>query len=330
MERRTRKKPSIVRKNPRRRRTRSLQQKWWTPYLFVSPSFLIVLFIILLPLLFEFIMSTFDIRLQNMMSLKEVGINIFKFPGIFKNQFVGLGNYREIISSKVFASVFLRTVVWTASNVFFHVVIGVWLAVLLNRKLPGKSVFRVLLVLPWAIPEYVAAVTWKGMLNYQFGAINVLLGKLGIPAINWLGNPTNTLIGATLTNIWLGVPFMMMIALGGLQGIPHDLYEAADIDGATGWQKFRHITAPLLKPVMVPAIILGVVWTFNKLSILYILKDGQPSDAVNILVLKMYRDGFDLYRYGYAAALSVVIFVILIVFSLVYLRVNRTSEEAEL
>ncbi|MDI6878501.1 MAG: sugar ABC transporter permease [Desulfitobacteriaceae bacterium] len=329
MEVRINKKFSIIRKHAKGRKG-SPQQRWWTPYLFVTPSFLIVFFIILLPLLFEFTMSTFDIRLQNMMNLKEVGINIFDFPKIFGDQFIGFGNYKEIITSKVFGSVFLRTVIWTVVNVFFHVVLGVWLAVLLNRKLPGKSIFRVLLILPWAIPEYVAAVTWKGMLNYQFGAINALLGKFGIPAINWLGDPTNTLIGATLTNIWLGVPFMMMIALGGLQGIPSDLYEAADIDGATGLQKFRHITAPLLKPVMVPAIILGVVWTFNKLSILYILKDGQPSDAVNILVLKMYRDGFDLYRYGYAAALSVVIFVILAVFSIVYLRANKTSMEEKL
>ncbi|WDU83237.1 carbohydrate ABC transporter permease [Caloramator sp. Dgby_cultured_2] len=305
---------------------KNVQQKWWTPYAFILPSFLVIFFIIFLPLIFEFMMAMFDIRLQNIRLLKNVGINIFNFPKIMKEYFIALGNYVEILKDRLFYRTFVRTVIWTFTNVFFHVVIGVWLAILLNRKLPFKSIFRVLLILPWAMPQYIAAITWKGMFNYEFGAINLILHYLGIEKINWLGDPTYTLIAAIIANIWLGVPFMMMVALGGLQSIPHDLYESSDIDGASGWQKFKHVTLPLLKPVMVPAIILGTVWTFNMLNIIYIMKDGLPGDDVNILITKMYRDGFDLYRYGYAAALSVIIFVILTLFSLVYLKANENRE----
>ncbi|SEF86985.1 arabinogalactan oligomer / maltooligosaccharide transport system permease protein [Caloramator fervidus] len=305
---------------------RGIYQKWWTPYAFIFPAFLVVLFIIFIPLIFEFMIALFDIRLQNIRLLRDVGINIFSFPKIMKNQFLGFGNYAEILKDKLFYRTFLRTVIWTFTNVFFHVVIGVWLAILLNRKLPGKSVFRVLLILPWAMPQYIAAITWKGMFNYEFGAVNLILNKLGIEKINWLGDPTYTLMAAIITNIWLGVPFMMMVALGGLQSIPSDLYESADIDGASSWQKFKNITIPMLKPVMVPAIILGTVWTFNMLNIIYIMKDGLPGDDVNILITKMYRDGFDLYRYGYAAALSVIIFIILTLFSIAYLKANQNEE----
>jgi arabinogalactan oligomer / maltooligosaccharide transport system permease protein len=204
---------------------------------------------------------------------------------------------------------------------------GLWLAILLNRKLPGKSIIRVLLVLPWAVPEYINALTWKNnMFNSQYGIINIILNKLGVEPLNWLTDATLAFIACIITNIWLGFPFMMMICLGGLQSIPGELYEAADIDGATGWQKFRNITLPLLKPVLLPAAVLSSVWTFNKLTVIYLI--ANPADPnVHILVSKVYTAAFDNFRFGYAAAFSVIILVIIAFFASSFIRAMKGTEE---
>ncbi|HEX37932.1 MAG TPA: extracellular solute-binding protein [Candidatus Cloacimonetes bacterium] len=241
---------------------------------------------------------------------------------------IGLGQYIKVFSEKIFYSVFFKTVIWTVVNVFFHVTLGVFLAVLLNRHLPGKSIIRVLLILPWAVPEYITALTWRGMFMYDTGAINLILHKLGIPAVHWLSAPTTAFIASMVTNIWLGVPFMMIIALGGLQSIPKELYEAAEIDGASGWKKFWNVTVPLLKPVMIPAITLGIVWTFNKLTVIWLVTNGgQPADKSHILVSYVYRAAFNLYRYGYAAAFSMIIFFILVIFSVTFMRKTHVAEK---
>ncbi|MCD6098428.1 sugar ABC transporter permease [bacterium] len=243
---------------------------------------------------------------------------------------VGFRQYVKVFSEPIFYSVLGKTVVWTVVNVFFHVVIGVFLAVLLNRHLPGKGIFRTLLIIPWAMPQYITALTWRGMFNYEYGAINLILSKfLHLPMVEWLKNPTDAFIACILTNIWLGFPFMMVIAYGGLQAIPRELYEAADIDGASGWQKFWKITVPHLKPVMIPAIVLGVIWTFNNLNVIWLVSNGgEPSDKTHILVSYVYKAAFNLYRYGYAAALSMVIFFILLLFGITFIRKTRATEGA--
>ena len=241
---------------------------------------------------------------------------------------IGLLQYAKVFSETIFYSVFFKTLIWTIVNVFFHVVLGVMLAILLNRKLPGKAIFRVLLILPWAVPQYITALTWRGMFMSDSGAINLLLGKLGINAVNWLSEPTTAFIACIITNIWLGFPFMMMIALGGLQSIPRELYEAAEIDGASAWRQFKNVTIPLLKPVMIPAITLGIVWTFNNLNVMWLVSNGgQPADHTHILVSYVYRAAFNLYRYGYAAAFSMIIFVILAIFSITFMNKSKVAEK---
>jgi arabinogalactan oligomer/maltooligosaccharide transport system permease protein len=168
------------------------------------------------------------------------------------------------------------------------------------------------------------------MFNYEYGSVNLIITKyLHLPAVEWLKNPTEAFLACILTNVWLGFPFMMVIALGALQSIPHELYEAADIDGARWLHKLRHITLPLIRPVMIPAITLGTVWTFNNLNIIWLVSNaGEPSDQTHILVSFVYKAAFNLYRYGYAAALSMVIFVILLMFSLFFMRRTRATEAA--
>jgi arabinogalactan oligomer/maltooligosaccharide transport system permease protein len=239
---------------------------------------------------------------------------------------VGVRNYLTVFKENYFWYFLLKNILWTVINVFFHVVIGVFLALLLNRDLRGKSVFRTLLILPWAVPQYITALTWRGLFNSEYGAVNLILNQLfGITI------PLNTEWGAftacLITNIWLGFPFMMIIALGGLQSIPRALYEAAEMDGASWRHQFRHITIPLIKPVMIPAITLGVIWTFNNFNVIWLVSNGgEPSDKTHLLVSWVYKAGFTYFRIGYAAAFSMIIFLILFIFSWNFIKKTRATE----
>ena len=166
------------------------------------------------------------------------------------------------------------------------------------------------------------------MFNQEYGAINIALTKFfSIPTIEWLSQPFEAFIACILTNIWLGFPFMMVIALGGLQSIPTDLYEAAKVDGANRWQQFKHITVPMLKPVLIPAIVLGTVWTFNNINVMWLVSNGgEPSNQTHILVSYVYKAAFNLYRYGYAASLSMIIFFILLCSTLFFLKRTKATE----
>jgi len=246
-------------------------------------------------------------------------------------QIVGFRQYVKVFTEPTqpnFYTVFLKTVIWTVVNVFFHVVIGVFLALLLNQQIKGRSVFRTLLILPWAIPQYIVALTWRGMFNHEYGSINQIVTQfIGLPAVEWLKRPTEAFLACIITNVWLGFPFMMVVALGALQSIPNELYEAADIDGASWLHRLKNITIPLIRPVMIPAITLGVVWTFNNLNIIWLVTNaGEPSDQTHILVSFVYKAAFNFYRYGYAAALSMVIFFILLTFSVSFLRRTKAVE----
>ncbi|MCF7808391.1 MAG: extracellular solute-binding protein [Candidatus Marinimicrobia bacterium] len=245
-------------------------------------------------------------------------------------EIIGLAQYGKVMTDVQFYNFFLKTVIWTVVNVTLHVFFGVMLALLLNRPLPGKGIIRVLLILPWAVPSYITALTWRGMFNIDYGAVNVILKNLfGLEPISWLIDPTNAFIAVIITNVWLGIPFMMIIALGGLQSIPQELYEAASIDGASAWQQFKNITLPLLKPVMIPAVTLGIVWTFNNINVVWLVSNGgQPGDQTHILVSFVYRAAFNLYRYGYAAAFSVLIFLMLAFFSVKFMQRSKVTKAA--
>lgn len=238
---------------------------------------------------------------------------------------IGPQQYVSVFAEPAFWIVFLKTIVWTAVNVAFHVGLGVFLAVVLHQKfIRGKSAWRVLLILPWAVPQYITALTWRGMFNFEYGAVNLFLSKLGLGPVAWLTDSFNAFAAAILTNVWLGFPFMMVIALGGLQSIPGELYEAAEVDGASAWAQFRTITMPLLRPVMVPAITLGTVWTFNNINVVWLISNGgEPYDRTHILVSYVYEAAFSMYRFGWAAALSMVIFGVLFLFTQAFL--NRTN-----
>lgn len=283
-------------------------------WIFLLPSAAVLGCVVFYPFLYNFYISTTNMSLYHMHDYS----------------FQGLDNYQKIFSEKDLYYYFGKTVIWTVVNLFFHVVLGVSIALLLNRPLRGRAIFRALLILPWAMPQYISALTWKGMFNYQYGAVNLSLRNIfGLPPIEWFSNEVAAFAAPIITNIWLGFPFIMVVTLGGLQSISKDLYEAAEIDGASKIQRLFHVTLPMLKPVLAPAVILGTIWTFNNLNVIWLVTErGLPADKSHILVTYVYKAAFTYYRYGYAAAFSVFIFFILLAIVLYYLRQSRTLETA--
>jgi len=237
-------------------------------------------------------------------------------------EYVGAANYWDIITARggplftsgTFYAVLLVTVVWTVANLALHVSIGVALALVLSRPLLKlRALYRVLLIIPWAVPSYVTALAWKGMFHRQTGAINAMLAALGVEPVSWFAQFSTAFTANVATNTWLGFPFMMVVTIGALAAIPKDLYEAAEVDGATPWQQFRHITLPLLKPTLLPSISMGAVWTFNQFNVIFLVSGGEPDGATEILVTEAYRWAFTRQaQYGYAAAYAVLIFGVLV------------------
>ncbi len=280
---------------------------------FLLPAVIVMFGVIVYPFVYNIVISLSNMSLRHFRDWR----------------IIGLRQYVKVFSEEIFYSVFFKTLIWTFVNVLFHVVIGVFLALVLNKKsLKFKPIFRTLLILPWAIPQVITALTWRSMFNYEYGAINIFIAKyLNLSPVEWLLRPFEAFTACIITNVWLGFPFMMVVALGGLQSIPQELYEAAEIDGASAWQKFKNITLPFLRPVMAPAITLGIIWTFNNLNIVWLVSNGgEPGDQTHILVSYVYKAAFNLYRYGYASALSMVIFFILLAIGLYFLKKTRAVE----
>lgn len=251
-----------------------------------------------------------------------LGTSLFSGHGV-DMYFVGTANFELLLSNRgeglfapgSFFFVLGVTILWTLSNVAMHVGIGLALALLLQRPyLRLRAVYRVLLILPWAVPSYITALTWKGMFHRQYGAINALLELLGAEPTSFFGTWPLAFAANVATNVWLGFPFMMVVVLGGLAAIPRDLYEAASLDGATAWQRFKLITWPLLRPSITPAVAMGAIWTFNMFNVVYLVSGGAPDGATEILISDAYRWAFTRSsQYGYAAAYAVLIMLILFV-----------------
>jgi arabinogalactan oligomer/maltooligosaccharide transport system permease protein len=278
----------------------------------VLPSLLVMGGVVLFPLLYNFYLA-----FRNM--------SLYRYAN---HQFVGLDQFREVFSQPIFYVMLGKSLVWTTLNVAAHVGLGLFLALLLSGPIRGRAFYRTLLVLPWAMPQYISALTWRGMFNYEYGAVNLILQRwLHLPAVPWLSDPFWAFMAPVLCNVWLGFPFMMIVALGGLTAIPREQYEAAELDGASAWDKFLRITLPGLLPVLTPAVLLGTIWTFNNMLVIWLVSNGgQPADQTHILVTYIYKVAFTYYRYSYAAAFSVVVFLLLFGFVLHTLR--RTASEA--
>jgi arabinogalactan oligomer/maltooligosaccharide transport system permease protein len=298
-------------------------------YLLVVPALVTMLLLVFGPFFYGITLSFTEQSIYNTdKALDEIWVGFENFRSIlsdfevFRSTAEGHSiNYQNFYWTLGF------TVVWTVTNVAIGVSVGLGLALLLNnRGLALTGFYRVALILPWAMPNYITALIWKGMFHSQFGVINQVVQIFGGDPISWFESPFTSFLTVLSTNGWLSFPFMMVISLGALQSIPSDLYEAAQVDGASRWQRFRAITLPSLKPALVPAVILSVVWTFNMFNIIFLVSEGQPGGATEILITEAYKIAFEQYRYGYAAAYSTIIFLILLGYGVWQNRVTKAAE----
>ncbi len=225
----------------------------------------------------------------------------------------------DLLGSGSFYVVLFVTVLWTALNLVCHLAIGLSLGVLLARPvLRGRALYRVLLIIPWAVPSYVTALAWKGMFHRQFGAVTGLIHQLNrvfgteMEPIAWFSRFSTALTANVATNVWLGFPFIMVVTMAALTAVPREVLDAATVDGATRWQRLRRVTLPMIRPTMLPAVLLGAIWTFNMFNVVFLVSGGEPDGQTDILVSEAYRWAFTRgAQYGYAAAYAVLIFFLL-------------------
>lgn len=311
-----------------------LKSKYTGPTMLLGPALVGLVALVVYPLLWELNLSLTNMSLRHfgdkadyswvVCQAKPEAVKFWLTDCLIKN-------YADVFRLPVlkqvhFFPVFFRTILWTAINILFHTLGGLGLALLLNRPMRGRGLYRTLLILPWAIPQVIAVLAWRGEFHYEFGYLNIILTTIGLEPIKWLTDPTWNFVAMCIVNIWLGIPFMMVILLGGLQSISREYYEAAEIDGASGWQQFKNITYPLLQPVMTPAIILGTIWTFNNFNVPFFINQNELETS-DILVTALFRAAFQYNRYGFSAAFAFVIFIVLLIYSIFYIRVTGTLEE---
>jgi len=238
---------------------------------------------------------------------------------------VGLSNYVSVVSSQLFSTALLNTALFTIGSIVGQFVLGLLLALFFRRNFPLSGLLRSLLLLPWLLPLIVSSAVWKWMLDQDSGVVNQFLGIFGIGSVPWLTSPAVALITVIGVNIWIGIPFNTTILYGGLQDIPTELYEAAALDGATGWKAFWSITWPMLRPVVSVTLVLGVVYTIKVLDIILGLTNGGPANATQTIATQSYDLSFKQFDFGQGAALSNILIVISALFAIVYLRLNRKA-----
>ncbi|MEU1105985.1 sugar ABC transporter permease [Streptomyces tibetensis] len=239
--------------------------------------------------------------------------------------FTGLENYRKVFDDPTFAPALLHTVVFTGVCLAFQYAIGLALAVFFNQHFRLSATLRALFLVPWLLPLIVSASTWSWMLNSDSGIVNAALHALGLGPVNWLTSPSWSLTSVIIANIWIGVPFNLVVLYSGLQSIPSGLYEAAALDGAGAWRRFWSITFPLLRPVSAITLLLGLVYTLKVFDIIWIMTKGGPADASTTFATWSYQLGFGnlLPAFGPGAAVGNLLVVAALAFGLLYMRVQR-------
>lgn len=240
---------------------------------------------------------------------------------------VGFSNYLTVMSSSLFSTSLINTALFTAGSIAGQFVLGLGLAVFFKRKFPLNGILRSLLLLPWLLPLIVSSAVWRWILDKDSGALNNFLESLGIisTGIPWLTSTSLALAAVVGVNIWIGIPFNVTVLYGGLQDIPDELYEAASLDGATGWRAFRHVTWPMLRPVVSVVLVLGVVYTLKVLDIILGLTNGGPANSTQTIATQSYALSFHDFKFGEGAAMGNILVLISLVFAVLYLRANRRA-----
>ncbi|PWH07175.1 ABC transporter permease [Brachybacterium endophyticum] len=282
-------------------------------YAFIAPAVLYLLLFYGYPIVKNVVMS----------------FQAYDFSTFFNGRapFVGLDNYASALSNPIFLKALANTGLFTVGSIIGQFIIGLGLSLYFRRHFPLSGVLRSLLLLPWLLPMIVSAAVWRWILEQDNGVLNRVLEGTGLISepIGWLTSSDTALVAVIMVNIWLGIPFNVALLYSGLQAIPEELYEAGQLDGATGWKSFRHITLPLLRPVVSVVLLLGVIYTIKVLDLIIGLTGGGPANATQTLATRSYELSFLEFDFGQGAALSNVLILIALLFSVVYLRANARA-----
>ncbi len=286
------------------------QRRQRTAILLLAPALLVLAAVILYPIASSIVLSLQDAQL----SAGEIGA-----------AWIGLENYRQLAEDDAFALALRNSAFFTVSEVLIVLLIALGVALLLNTHAGRNPVFTVILLVPWVIAPVANAVLWKWILHANYGALNALLSWLGLidRYVNWLGAPGLALPMLLLADVWKSIPFIALLLLAGLQNIPATLYGAARIDGADGWQRFRHVTLPGMRTPLALAIVLQTIWSFKVFDLIFVMTRAGPADATLLLNYLAYRVSFSFLDFGYGAAIANVTFLIMFVLALAVIKVLK-------
>ncbi|HVO69966.1 MAG TPA: sugar ABC transporter permease [Aggregatilineaceae bacterium] len=278
-------------------RRRTLQENLLA-YLFLAPTIAVVVLVLFYPI------------------IRIVITSFYSQPTYTRpSEFIGWQNYRAILNDPVFPEVVRHTIQWTIGVTIGQVCLGMYFALLLHQHFPFRGLARMLVIIPWVIPGIVVAVTWRFMYNQQMGLINEVLRAvgLGVYAKSWLGDPKTAMWAVIVVGVWKGFGFYMLMFLAGIQAIPSEIFESARIDGAGPLQQVRHITLPLLRPVMVTSTVLGLIWTSNYFEAIFILTGGGPARMTETFPMYIYNTAFAFYRFEKARAASNILLLLVLI-----------------
>lgn len=289
------------------------RRRWSGRYLYVVPAVVYLVGFMFYPLAYTLYLSVHDVDVSN-----------FIRGGA---EFIGARNYIDFLSSRNFAPSLVITLAFTFGSLLFQHVIGFAFAMFFNRRFPLAGLLQAIMLVVWVLPPVVSASLWRWIYSGSFGLLNEALSWIGIHTDEaWLVNPRTALAAVIVANIWVGIPFHMLLLYAGLQGLPGTIYEAASIDGTSRWQRFRHLTLPLMRPVMLTTLLLGFIHTFKVFDIVYVMTAGGPADATSVLSIVVYQLSFDYFRLGLGAAAANVLLVIPLIISIIYIWFRRRED----
>lgn len=239
---------------------------------------------------------------------------------------VGLENYLKVVRDPSFWNSMQRSLIWVVCSVLGQFIVGFAFALLLNERWPGNRIMRAIVLIPWVMPGVSIALGWSLIYNGQFGLMNDVLSGLGLPHADWLADPNLAMLAVIIANIWKAFPFVTITMLAGLAAIPDDLYDAARVDGASVFGRFRYVTLPQLKNIISIVVLLMIVWTFNYFDLVYVLTQGGPARGTEIAPILVARFAFQQFDYGLAASVAIIMTLFNIIFAILYIYILRRTE----
>ena len=294
----------------RKRRASLLSERRLVPFLLILPTMAILAGLILYPLLSSFYASAFSYNLSK--------------PYLGRH-FVGMGNFLTAASDPLFIESVRLTLILSAVAVGVELILGLAVATLLNSSLQGMRILQTLIIIPLVMTPVVAGLTWRVILNPSIGIANFLLESLGLPASEWNGSPRTALLSVAIVDVWRSTPFVAIILLAGLQGLPSEPLEAAKVDGAGRWNSFRYITLPMLRPLITVALLIRIIYSLQIFDTIMILTQGGPGFATEVFNVHLYKTMFRFFDVGYGSALSIVMLTITLSLCLIFYRYTEVS-----